>query len=132
MAQVFWEQIVDTLPELGEHLTGSLNLSGSFNISGGLTLDNIDILTIIEEHSGIFKETGSYWTTTNDLQITGSLFIELDGIEDEFTISIGGSEKLKVNTQGILQIVSQSGEPTPITGGLYLSNDDNFYLGFNN
>ena len=39
MAQVFWNQINNILPEIGEYLTGSLNVSGSFSTSGSLTLD---------------------------------------------------------------------------------------------
>ena len=44
MAQVFWNQINNQLPEIGEYLSGSLNVSGSFSTSGSLTinLDGVD------------------------------------------------------------------------------------------
>lgn len=95
MAQVFWEQIRDELPPLGEYLTGSLNISGSFST-------------------------------------TGSLTIELDGIEDIFKVTVSGEEKIKVNTEGILQIKAQTTEPTAVPGGIYYNNEDDYYLGFNN
>jgi len=95
MSQIFWEQIRNELPGVGEFLTGSLNVSGSFSTSGSLTLD-------------------------------------LDGVDDIFSISVTGEEKLKVNTEGILQLTSQSTTPTAVQGGVYYSSDDNFYFGFNN
>jgi hypothetical protein len=95
MAQLFWEQIKNELPELGEYLTGSLNVSGSF-------------------------------------ATTGSVFIDLDGVEEVFNIKVGGEEKLKVNTQGILQFNSQSVTPTPVEGGLFYSSSNEYYFGFNN
>ena len=56
MAQIFWEQIRNELPDIGEFLTGSLNISGSF-------------------------------------RHTGSVYIDLDGIEDEFNIRVAGKQK---------------------------------------
>lgn len=93
MAQVFWEQIRNELPGVGEFLTGSLNVSGSFSTSGSLTID-------------------------------------LNGVDDIFNISVAGQDKVKVNTEGTLQLIQQSTEPTPVEGGLYYSDDDNFYFGF--
>ena len=95
MAQIFWEQIKNELPELGEYLTGSLNVTGSFGT-------------------------------------TGSVFIELDGVEDVFNIKVDGEEKIKVNNQGILQFTSQSVTPTAVEGGLFYSSSNEYYLGFNN
>ena len=51
MAQIFWEQIRNELPGVGEFLTGSLNVSGSFSTSGSLTinLNGVDdIFSILE------------------------------------------------------------------------------------
>tara|TARA_R110002153_G_scaffold3349_2_gene16333 strand:+ start:7379 stop:7666 length:288 start_codon:yes stop_codon:yes gene_type:complete len=95
MAQIFWEQIRNELPDIGEFLTGSLNISGSFS------------------H-------------------TGSVYIDLDGIEDEFNIRVAGKQQLKVNTEGVLQIASQSITPTPIDGGLFYSSSNEFFFGFKN
>ena len=77
MAQIFWEQIRNELPGVGEFLTGSLSVSGSF-------------------------------------ATTGSLSIDLNGVDDIFNISVAGEEKVKVNSEGIVQLISQSSEPTAI------------------
>ena len=39
MAQIFWQQIRNELPDAGEFLTGSLSVSGSFATSGSLSID---------------------------------------------------------------------------------------------
>ena len=93
MAQIFWEQIRNELPGVGEFLTGSLSVSGSF-------------------------------------ATTGSLSIDLDGVNDIFSISVAGEEKLKVNNQGTLQLISQSITPPSVAGGMFYSSSNEFYLGF--
>lgn len=93
MAQVFWEQIRNELPGVGEFLTGSLNVSGSFSTSGSLTID-------------------------------------LDGVQDIFKISVAGQEKVKINTQGVVQFTSQSLTPTPVPGGVFYSSSNDYYFGF--
>lgn len=95
MAQVFWEQIRNELPGIGEFLTGSLSVSGSFSTQGTVT-------------------------------------IELDGVDDIFSVTVEGEEKVKVNSEGIVQLTSQSTTPTPIEGGIYYSSDDDYYFGFTN
>ena len=94
MAQIFWEQIRNQLPGVGEFLTGSLNVSGSFSTSGSLSID-------------------------------------LDGVNDIFSISVDGQEKVKVNTEGTLQLASQSSTPTAVAGGLFYSSSNDYFLGFN-
>jgi len=93
MAQIFWEQIRNELPGVGEFLTGSLNVSGSFSTSGSLSID-------------------------------------LDGVQDIFKISVAGEEKVRVNTQGILQLTSQSTPPTAVPGGIFYSSSNDYYFGF--
>ena len=82
--------------------------------------------------AGLFRQTGSFWSTTNDIKITGSLDISLDGVEDGFTISASGSQKVKVNTEGVVQFISQSATPAPVAGGIFYSSSDAFYFGFEN
>lgn len=139
MAQIFWEQIRDTLPSEGTYLTGSLNVSGSFGIFGDLAVEDGDIIlntgSIVIDGTNIldnflFKKTGSFWATTNDVQITGSLGVNLDGIEDEFIISTAGEEKVKINTDGVLQLKEVSTLPTPLAGGIVYSGSNEFYFGF--
>lgn len=45
--------------------------TGSVNITGSLTINNENLTTLISSGS-IFQRTGSYYATTNDLQVTGS------------------------------------------------------------
>lgn len=95
MAQVFWNQISNQLPEIGEYLTGSLNVSGSFST-------------------------------------TGSIYLDLDGVEDVFSINVNGEEKIKVNSEGTLQLKPQTSTPTAIEGGLFYSASNDYYLGYTN
>ena len=67
--------------------------------------------------------TGSFGTT-------GSVFIDLDGVEDVFNIKVDGKEKIKVNTEGILQFASQSTTPTAVEGGMFYSSSNEYFLGF--
>lgn len=120
MALIQWKQL-DT------DLTGSV-YTGSFNVSGSIVLNGIDLSI----NQSIFRQTGSYWNTTRNIGITGSFQLALDGVDNYFAVSVGGQEKIKVNTEGILQLVPQSQTPTAVSGGLFYSGSDEFYLGFNN
>ena len=82
--------------------------------------------------SGLFRQTGSYWATTNDLQITGSLSVDVIGSNEEFTLLKDGEEKFKLNEEGVVMFVSQSSIPNAVAGGMYYDQADAFYLGFQN
>ena len=120
MALIQWKQL-DT------DLTGSV-YTGSFNVSGSIVLNGIDLSI----DQSIFKQTGSYWNTTRNIGITGSFQLNLDGAQNYFAVSVGGQEKVRVNNQGTLQLVSQSITPTAVEGGIFYSSSDAFFLGFNN
>jgi len=81
---------------------------------------------------GIFRQTGSFYSTTNDLKITGSLQLSLDGVEDYFSVEVNGEEKFKVNTEGVVELDPFDITPTAVTGGLFYSGSDEYYLGFRN
>ena len=132
MALLNWEQISNNLPDNGENLTGSLNLSDSFDVAGTILIDNVDITALTSSGSGIFQPTGSFFSTTNNLEVTGSLFIDLDGIEDTFTVTTSGNKSIQVTAEGTFQISAKESEPTAVPGGIYLSTDNSFYLGFIN
>jgi hypothetical protein len=121
MSFIQWKQLDPQLREDG-NLTGSLRLTGSF------FLNDINILQEINS-SGIFKQTGSFWATTNDLQITGSLKVELDGVVDTFEVNVNGEEKFKINNEGILVLTEFSQTPTPVDGGFIYSGSQ-FFLGY--
>lgn len=120
MALIQWKQI-DT------ELSSSV-YTGSFNVSGSIVLNGVNL--------NLFQ--GSKWTGSLDgsisresnVYITGSLFLNFDGIENYFSVKVAGEEKLKVNEQGVLQLISQSLTPTPIPGGIFYSGSNEFYLGF--
>lgn len=79
--------------------------------------------------AGIFKATGSVYATTNDLEISGSLVMNYDGSTDPLKIQSASIDTFKVTGEGVLQLISQSGTPTAIAGGIYFGSDGNFYFG---
>ena len=122
MALVQWKQL-DSL------LTGSSVYTGSFEVTGSIVLNGIDLGLI---NAGIFKQTGSFYATTNDLEVTGSMKLSLDGVSDYFSVSVGGVEQLKVNEEGILVLSAQDITPSAVTGGIFYSSSDAYFLGFTN
>lgn len=80
-------------------------------------------------YAGIFKQTGSIYATTNDLEVTGSLTLEYNGSTDPLKITSSSKELFSIDGQGVLKLISQSGTPNPIEGGIYFGNDGNFYFG---
>jgi len=94
--------------------------------------------SFIGDGSGLTGMDTSKWTGSLDgsisrdsnVAITGSLFLNFDGIENYFSVTVGGEEKLRINTEGVIQLTSQSITPTPIPGGIFYSGSNEFYLGF--
>lgn len=123
MALIQWKQI-------DSNLSGSANLTGSLNVTGSIVLNGLNLGTIVD--NSIFSRTGSYYATTNDLEVTGSLKLSFDGITDYFSVSISGEEKFKINEEGVVVLTSHSLTPTSIPGGLFYSSSDAYFLGFNN
>lgn len=121
----------------GSALTGVIGGSG---LSGGgtsgtvaITLDTgsahfTNAITNLLD-SGIFTATGSIYSTTNDLQITGSLTLDYNGSSDPFNVTSASIEVFKVSKSGVLTIASQSSIPNPVSGGIYFGSDGNFYFG---
>lgn len=120
MALIQWKQL-DT------DLTGSV-YTGSFNVSGSIVLNGIDLSI----NQSIFRQTGSYWNTSRNIGITGSFQLALNGVDQYFAVSVGGQEKVKVNTEGTLQLAPQEITPTAVSGGIFYSSSDAFFLGFSN
>lgn len=79
--------------------------------------------------SGIFTQTGSAFSTTNDLEVSGSLTLQYDGSTTPLSVTSGSLDVFSVKGDGIIQIISQSGTPGVVEGGIYRGSDNNFYLG---
>lgn len=122
MALIQWKQL-DSL------LSGSSVYTGSFEVTGSIVLNGIDLAVM---NAGIFRQTGSFYATTNDLEVTGSLKLSFDGISDYFSVSVGGEEKFKINEEGVAVFTAQADTPTAVTGGLFYSSSDAYFLGFTN
>lgn len=82
--------------------------------------------------SGLFRPTGSYYSATDSLKITGSFDFNITGSGNEFSIAKDGEEKFKLNQDGVILFVSQSSTPNAVAGGMYYDQTDAFYLGFQN
>jgi len=121
MALIQWKQI-------SPHFSGSGNLTGSLNITGSFFLNDVNILESIEA-SGIFSKTGSFFNTTNNIGITGSLVVDLDGSADTFEVRRQGDTRVKVNEEGVLVLKRFENPPTPVTGSLFYSSSNEFYFG---
>ena len=77
--------------------------------------------------SDIFTQVGSAYTTTNDLQITGSLSLDNNSPStDMFLVKINGNDKIKVNSEGTFIIKESSVLPTGETGALAVSGSQFF------
>jgi len=81
---------------------------------------------------GIFTQTGSFYSTENNLKVTGSFDISLDGIDDKFTVSSGGDLKFEFNEEGTVKFTPQATAPTAVSGGMFYSGSDDYFLGFDN
>jgi hypothetical protein len=122
MALIQWKQ-------LDVDLSNSV-YSGSLNVTGSIVLNGINLSA---GGDSIFKQTGSYWNTTRNVGITGSFKLNLNpSNNDSVTVSVAGEEKIRVNTEGTLQLAPQEQTPTAVSGGIFYSSSDAFYLGFNN
>ena len=106
-------------------------------VSDGLSVDNDGVrLDTGSNHfiSGvidlsIFQQTGSYYSTTNQLQVTGSLTLRRDESGDAFSIYSGSVKTFGVSSEGVLRLMSHSIAPTAVPGGLYFDENYDLYIG---
>lgn len=84
---------------------------------------NIDI------DPSIFALTGSDYATTNNIQITGSLTLQLDTAGDTLAIYSGSDKRFSITNEGILRLTTQSSIPTAVKGGMYLDSNYHLYIG---
>lgn len=94
----------------------SLNTGSNHFISGVIDLS-------------IFQQTGSYYATTNDLQVTGSLTLQQDGSGDALSIYSGSVKTFGITGDGLLRMVTQSVTPNAVGGAMYLDENYNLWIG---
>ena len=79
--------------------------------------------------AGIFKATGSVFSTNNDLEVTGSLAIDWSGAGSAFSVTSGSLEMFKVKGDGVVQFVTMSATPEAVVCGLYFDDNSDLYIG---
>jgi hypothetical protein len=77
----------------------------------------------------IFQQTGSYYSTANEIQITGSLQLRKDNSGDAFALYKGDQKSFGVSSEGVLTMATQSVAPNAIAGGIYLDSEYNLHIG---
>ena len=125
------EDISASLAGMISSVTAGDGLSGG-GLSGDVSVAlNTGSLHFIEGvlKSGLFRLTGSAYSTTSDIQITGSLDVNLTESGQEFRVASQSVTQFKVNSDGIMVLTPQSSEPVFVSGGMYYSNSGSFFLG---
>lgn len=82
--------------------------------------------------AGLFRQTGSYYSTTNNIKISGSLDIDFNSQNDHISITSQSIDVFKVTNQGVVQLKQHNTPPEPNSGSMYYGSDDQFYFGFKN
>ena len=77
----------------------------------------------------IFQQTGSYYSTTNEIQVTGSLTLRKDDSGDALSIYNGDVKTFGITNEGTLIMKGQSITPTTVLGGMYMDENYNLYIG---
>ena len=111
--------------------------SGSDNL-GNLSVEEVAngrtraLIYAEEIQIGAFKgENLRFGNTGSTLHFSGAFDLGLNGIDQYFSINIGNVPQFKVTTDGAVQLASKVSSPAPVTGGLFYSASDEYYLGFN-
>lgn len=65
----------------------------------------------------------------NNTQVTGSLGLKFDGVENYFNVVVDDVEKIKINEEGIFTLIGLDETPTAVAGGIFYSSSNDFYFG---
>ena len=77
----------------------------------------------------IFQQTGSYYSTTNELQVTGSLTLRKDESGDALSVYSGSVKTFGITGDGLLRFASQSTTPDAVAGGMYFDSNYDLFIG---
>lgn len=110
----------------GDTLDDTHLVTGSLRVTGSFFLNN---KTIVDQVGVIFRQTGSFFSATSPIKITGSLGVELDGSSETFDVSVSGKKKFEINDEGVVVLAKFATAPTAVTGGFFYSSSNDFYLG---
>lgn len=112
-------------------VNAGLGLSGGANSGDAtLTLDtgSTHFITAVLG-SGIFRLTGSVYSTVNDIAITGSLDVNFVESDQEFRVASQSITQFSINNEGVAVLAPRENAPTPVSGGMYFNTNGNFYFG---
>jgi len=123
MPLIHWKQI-------DGDLSGSRVLTGSLRISGSI---DIEALGGVNNFTGSLANTGSFQNTGSFSNQSGSFVINLDPeTNNSFSVNIGGEEQISVTPQGVFRLDEKDPAPPAISGGMFYSASDDYFLGFKN
>lgn len=112
------------------NVTLNVDAGNGIGTSGGVniqTSSNHFINGVVD--LSIFQTTGSYKSTTNNIQVTGSLTINLQGNTNTLDVLSGSKSLFKIDNEGTVQFVTQSAIPTARVGGMYVDTSGSFFIG---
>jgi len=111
--------VLDVDAGSGINLTGgtvNINTGSTHFIQGVVNLD-------------VFSATGSYYATSKELQVTGSITLKKDNSTDAIAIYSGSVKTFGISGTGLLRMVTQSITPSPEGGALFLDENYNLWIG---
>lgn len=79
--------------------------------------------------TGIFAPTGSAYSANSDIQVTGSLEINISQIGSALSIKSENLELFKFRNDGVLILTTHSIAPTAAVGGIYIDNHGSLWTG---
>ena len=112
-------------------ISAGSGLSGggsSGNVSVSLDTGSNHFITGVIDLS-IFQQVGSYYTTTNELQVTGSLTLRKEDSGDALSVYSGSIKTFGITNDGILRFISQSSTPPAVAGGIYFNQNYDLFIG---
>lgn len=112
-------------------------ISAGSGLSGGGSSGNVGVsLDTGSNHFitgvidlNIFQDMGSYYSTTNELQVTGSLTLRKDDSGDALSIYNGDTKTFGISNEGVILMATQSATPVVQKGGMYLDENYNLFIG---